>query len=206
MAFIRSALAFTLVLFQFHAGQAQGTHKTMLAQLAALRGYIITAKKGYQIAKEGLHLIRNIKSGEFSLHRVFFHSLKDVDDGVRKNPELNESLRLVEAIDKDFTRANSAYEATGWLQTEEVQYVRRLQQRISARDENDYKELEVLTTDGTLSMTDGERIMRIKQVSTSLRERYNQTRNFLTGLAWLIDQRQKEQLYTGTVKKWYGIQ
>jgi len=206
MAFSRSAIAFTLVLFQFHAGQAQGTHKTMLAQLAALRGYIITAEKGYQIAKEGLHLIRDIKSGEFSLHRVFFQSLKDVDDGVLKNPELNESLRYIEAIDKAFTRAVSAYEAAGWLQTEEVQYIRGLQRRLAVQGGDDHKELETLTTAGTLSMTDGERIGRIKEVSTSLRERYNQTKNFLAGVAGLIDQRQKEQMYTGTLKKWYGIQ
>jgi len=206
MAFIRTAIAFTLVLFQFHAGQAQGTRKTMLAQLAALKGYIITAEKGYQIAKEGVHLIRNIKSAEFFLHQVFFQSLRKVDDGVWQNPELNESLQLIEAIDKAFARAISAYEAAGWLQTEEVQYIRGLQQRTSVQNRDDHKELEALTTDGTLSMTDGERIGRIKEVFTSLQERYNQTKNFLAGVAWLIDQRQKEQMYTETLKKWYGIQ
>jgi len=206
MAFIRSALAFTLVLFQFHAGQAQGTRKTMLAQLAALRGYIVTAEKGYQIAKEGLHLIRNIKSAEFSLHRVFFQSLRKVDDGVWQNPELNESFQLIEAIDKAFDWAISAYEAAGWLRTEEVQYIRGLQRRLAVQGGDDHKELETLTTAGTLSMTDGERIGRIKEVFTSLQERHNQTKNFLAGVAWLIDQRQKEQMYTGTLKKWYGIQ
>ena len=199
-------MAFTLVLFQFHAGQAQGTRKTMLAQLAALKGYIITAEKGYQIAKEGVYLIRDIKSGEFFLHQVFFQSLKNVDDGVWQNPELNESFRLIQAIDKAFAHAIRAYEAARWLRTEEVQYIRGLQQRLAVQGRDDHKELETLTTDGTLSMTDGKRISRIKKVSTSLRQRYSQAKSFLADVAWLINQRQKEQAYTGTLKKWYGIQ
>jgi len=70
---------------------AQGRTKTMLEQVAALQGYIRTVEKGYQLAEEGVALVRDIKSGEFDLHRVFFGSLERVDKGVAESPILAEA-------------------------------------------------------------------------------------------------------------------
>lgn len=62
----------------------------MLDQIAALKAYIVTAEKGYQIAEDGLHTIRDIKSGEFTLHSTHYASLSTVNPVVKnvvKQPE-----------------------------------------------------------------------------------------------------------------------
>lgn len=196
----------SLLAWQTHSVQAQGMRKTMLEQLAALRGYIITAEKGYQVAEEGLHLVGNIKSGEFNLHRLFFQSLKTVDQAMLQNPALAESYRLRAAIDHAFSQAVPGYVTSGRLLPDEMRYIQGLQQCIAEQGRHDQRALQALTQDEGLSMMDGERIRRIDEIRADLQTRYGQIKNFLTGIAWLIAQRQKEQAYTAILKKWYGIQ
>ncbi|MBN9384782.1 MAG: hypothetical protein J0H74_28770 [Chitinophagaceae bacterium] len=196
-----------VVLALLHAGcRGQGTAKTMLAQLTALKGYAVTIEKGYRIAEDGLHLVQDIKSGEFGLHKVFFRSLKTVGEGVLQSPALEEASRLIEAIDRAFAQAIPACVSSGGISTNELQYIQELQQNLSGRCRDDRQALQVLTTDEALSMTDGERISRINDIRTALRIRYSEVKNFLAGTAWLIVQRKKEGAYIGTLKKWHDIQ
>jgi hypothetical protein len=189
-----------------HISLGQNTRKTMLKQLAVLKGYIITAEKGYRIAEEGVHLIRDIKSGEFNLHAVFFGSLKVVDEGVSGSPLPGEVFGLVTEMEKVFGQAARAYASSGWLRSDEMEYIGELRQKVWALNRKDENVLRALTADGVLSMTDGERIRKIDEISVDVRIRNGQVKSFLTGVAWLIVQREKEQAYTGTLKKWYGIQ
>lgn len=87
--------AVVLLFAQAPATRAQGWRKTMLAQVAALQGLIGTVEKGYQLAEEGVHLVRDIKSGELDLHTVFFGSLERVDAGVLESPVLAEARRYL---------------------------------------------------------------------------------------------------------------
>jgi len=189
-----------------HPAQAQDMTGAMLEQLAALKGYISTAEKGYHIAEEGLHLVRDLKTGEFNLHRVFFGSLRVVDDGVLENPSVAGAYRLAAAATNAFARAIDSYAGSGWLTPSEMGYIRALQQNTEDRCRDDLEALQVLTTDGELSMTDGERIRKIDVLATGMQERYTRVIAFLTDVAWLIAQRQKVGSYLGTLKKWYGVQ
>src|SRR5260221_4860823 len=64
--------------------QKKTQKKYLLQQIAALQVYIDYAKKGYDIASKGLNTIRDIKNGDFNLHRDFFGSLKQVNPKIKK--------------------------------------------------------------------------------------------------------------------------
>lgn len=189
-----------------HIGLGQNTRKTMLEQLAALKGYIITAEKGYRIAEEGVHLVRDIKAGEFNLHEVFFGSLKVVDEGVLGSFQPGEVFVVTEEMEKVFGQAVRSYASSGWLGSDEMEYIGVLRKKVWDLDRKDEDVFRALTEDGVLSMADGERIRKIDEIRTDVRIRNGQVKSFLTGVAWLIAQREKEQAYTGTIKKWYDIQ
>src|SRR5688500_14766126 len=57
--------------------------KCLLQQIAANKVYIEYLQKGYSIANKGLTTIRNIKDGDFNLHRDFFGSLKTVNSKIK---------------------------------------------------------------------------------------------------------------------------
>ncbi len=206
MGYIKTCMLLAFLMGLIKPGEAQNTRKTMLEQLAALRGYIIMAEKGYRIAEEGLRLVRDIKSGEFGLHKVFFGSLKLIDQGVLQSPSLDESYRLITATDQNFEQAVTNATSSGWLRANEIGYIGALQQSVADAGRNNADVLDVLTQDGALSMTDGERIRKIDEIRTDVRARYGQVKKYITGIEWLIAQRKKEQSYIGTLKKWYDIQ
>jgi hypothetical protein len=87
-------LALALCLFAGLEAGAQSI-KAMLEQITALKAYIVTAEKGYQIAEDGLHAIRDIKHVEFDLHSVYFGSLAVVNPAVRNMPQVGAIVRLV---------------------------------------------------------------------------------------------------------------
>lgn len=64
---IRWMLALTGVLYCGKGLHAQDVLVTGLEQLSALKGYIHAAEDGYRIVKDGLHLIGDVKGGEFDL-------------------------------------------------------------------------------------------------------------------------------------------
>ena len=90
----RILLLATVGLFAFHSSGAQTTDewlnqkatqkKYLLQQIAALQVYLGYAKKGYTIVTSGVNTIRNIKNGDFNLHRDFFSRLKNVNPAIRR--------------------------------------------------------------------------------------------------------------------------
>jgi hypothetical protein len=125
--------------------RGQGTAETMLQQIAALQTYARVAQQGYEMTEQGLATIRAIRQGEFDLHTLFFHSLSTVSPAVKNMPAMS-------AIQLLMTLRPRARWAPGWQQ--------------------ELDELTLLTTDGALQMTDGERIRRILAIETAIRARY----------------------------------
>ena len=189
-----------------HESRAQGKPiKVMLEQLAALKGYAGAVEKGYQLAEEGIHLVRDLKSGEFHLHQVFFGSLQEVDEAVLRWPGGRKCYVQVEEMNAVFDDAIGVYVASGWLRAEELAYVEQVRTEVDRKGRNDLEVLRTLTQDGALAMTDGERLRRIEMLARAVGERVSHVQVFLTEVSWLIAQRQKEMAFTGTLKKMYGL-
>lgn len=72
--------------------QSETQKKYLLQQIAALHVYLGYAKKGFEIANKGINTVRNIKNGDFNLHRDFFNSLKNV------NPNISRFAKVADII------------------------------------------------------------------------------------------------------------
>ena len=66
--------------------------------------------------------------------------------------------------------------------------------------------MQTLLQDGTLSMTDGERLQGVRGQCEEIHLRYVRVSAYMMGIGELITGRAKERVFTGTLKKWYGIQ
>jgi len=125
--------------------RGQGTTVTMLQQIAALQTYARVAQQGYQATEQGLATIRAIRQGEFDLHTLFFHSLSTVNPAVKDMPAVS-AIQVLTGL-----RPRARW-APGW--------------------QREVDELRILTTDGELQITDGERITRIMAIEKAIRARY----------------------------------
>jgi len=179
---------------------------TMLQQLAALQAYIAVAEKGYKIAEQGLQTIGEIKNGEFSLHSAFVSSLKAVSPTVSNMAEVAEIIGLEVSTIEQFSHKLSSWRQSAWLQPAEVSYINQVYTTVV----NDGLELIMaltnLTTDGQLSMTDGERINRIQAMDADMQRQYRMVQRFTNQTDLLTVQRQQEGNDIGTLRGIYGIQ
>ena len=187
------------------AASAQFTTE-MLDQIAALQAYIKVAEKGYSIAEQGLQTIGQIKNGEFNLHSAFVSSLKAVSPAVGNMSEVAEIIGLEASMVEQFSHKLSGYKQSAWLQPAEVSYINQVYTGLVNNGLELIATLASLTTDGQLSMTDGERIIRIQQIDIDMQRQYRLVQTFTNQTDLLTVQRQQEGNDIETLKGIYGIQ
>jgi hypothetical protein len=178
----------------------------MLQQIAALQAYIKVAEKGYTIAEQGLQTIGQIKNGEFTLHSAFYSSLKAVSPTVANMAEVAEIIALETSLVSQFSHKLSGYRESAWLQPAEVSYISQVYTGLVNNGLELLTALSNLTTNGQLSMTDGERINRIQQMDKDMQRQYRLAQAFTNQTDLLTVQRQQEGNDIETLKGIYGIQ
>ena len=179
--------------------------ETMLQQIAALEGYIATAEKGYKIAEDGLHTIRDIKNGEFNLHSTFFSSLQSVNPQVRGLSEVAEIVSLEVSMINRASRSLQSFRNSQWLSTDEINYLSKVYTTLLKLVQEDVIALGNITTDDKLEMTDGERIKRIQILGKDMQQHYTFLLNFSDQTDLLAAQRQREFSDNETLRKLYGF-
>ncbi len=177
---------------------------TMLQQIAALRGYIATAREGYQIVEQGLTTIRDIRNGEFQLHRAFFDSLSAVNPVVKMMPEVSEIINTPKALIDQLSKAMTRW-SRPWLSKGEMTGNREIYQNFIALGLKNTGLLQKLISDGALKMTDGERISQIEALAERVRALDRSAQSFITFTDRLITQRKQEHRDVEKVKYLYGL-
>lgn len=178
---------------------------TMVAQIAALQAYAQVAEKGYSLAENGLHTIRDIKNGEFNLHSTYFGSLSMVSSKVANMAEVGEIIGMQAAIIRRFSQKLGAYRQTTGLQAGEVAYLTQVYTTLLGTGQAELRALTNLLTDGALVMSDGERIQAIQSIDKDTRQQYRFVESFTNQADMLLLQRQQEAGNIGSIKGMYGL-
>ena len=157
-----------IVLFLLLAGFLNGNiyaqskqREVFLKQIAALQMYIGYAKKGYSIAKKGLNTIGDFKRGEFNLHTDYFNSLKTVNPKIKKYARVAEIIALQAKIIKSYGAIYQRFQQNDLFHGDEVDYIKRVFDRLVENCDDNLEELLTIVTDGQLEMKDDERMKRI---------------------------------------------
>jgi hypothetical protein len=197
--------AVSLIGIQSASAQGSNTISTMLQQIAALEAYIKTAEKGYQLVENGLHTIRDIKNGEFSLHQAFFASLKTVTPAVSGIPEVVEIISLETSMVSQLQNAVASYQKAGIVNSGELTHLNGIIQVVVEMGDDDLNLLKPLLKNGDFSMTDGERIRRIQAMDDQMRKRARYVQSVIAQTDLLGTNRQQLLNDQATLKSIYGI-
>lgn len=161
--------------------QKETQKKYLLEQIAALRLYQASMKKGYGITKSKLTTIGGIKYGAFNQDRVYLGSLKKVKPRIKKQSRVADiiaiQVKILEA-QKYFSRQ---VKESGAFQAEEVNYVSRVFKRIQHDCAERLDELILVSTDDLLTMDDSERLNRIDSIYQDLQDKLSITQSFGRG-------------------------
>ena len=173
----------------------------LLKQIAALQLYIGYAKEGYDLVGDGLHLVKDITGGEFSLHKAFFTSLGSV------NPSISGSPAVAEILDRGLAVVSvlKSWKVSG-LNGNDWAFVSLVKANLLAECASELAELLLVITSVKLEMTDDERLGRLERLRLSIEDKYGFALSFSGDLDRLVKQREKEQLAIEQIRRWHEIE
>jgi hypothetical protein len=199
-------LGCVLMVFCFSASaQLVSVISTMAEQVAALQAYVQIAEKGYALAGNGLHTIRDIKNGEFNLHSTYFSSLAMVNSKVANMAEVGEIIGLQSTMIRQFSNKLSGYRQNAGLQPAEIAYITQVYTTLVSTEQAEITALANLLTDGALVMTDGQRIKAIQSIDADTKQQYRFMEGFTNQADLLAMKRQQEAGNIGSIKGMYGL-
>lgn len=139
--------------------------KYLANAIAANKVYIDYAKKGYAIVSGGLETIQSIKDGDFRLHHLFFDELQRVNPVIKSwGIAMQLSLLLADII-KMIANIEQFSREDEMLNEDERRYALQFCRGMRKRCSDGVERFVDLLTDGSLSMSDAERINAIQRLS-----------------------------------------
>lgn len=181
--------------------QKKTQKKYLLEQIAALKVYSGYLKKGYELTRKGTGLIRDIKNGEFSLHRTFFDGLKLVSPLVKNDMRIPEIISL----QLDILEAFEGLTIAEGLSAQQHSYVGEVKTKVLEDWRDDLAELILVITSGKLEMSDPERLKRLAALHEALLDRFAFVRQFSEEIQMLIRYRKKKEAELGFSYRMSGL-
>ncbi|GAA4920154.1 hypothetical protein [Mucilaginibacter defluvii] len=181
--------------------QKKTQKKYLLQQIAALQVYSGYLKQGYKIANGGLGYITGSLEEEFSLHTSYYIKLKSVNAVVKNHPQVNDILTW----QRDILRSVNGLDQVTYLSTKEKHYVGRVKQALLADCDEQITALQILLTNGKLTMTDDERIKRLNSIHLAMQSNYRFIADFAGKVKVYGLQKQQENTNLETSKYIFGI-
>jgi hypothetical protein len=204
LCFLLSALSFQALMAQNLSEwvrQKKTQNKYLLEQIVALRMYAGYLQKGYEVARSGLGVVRDLSKGEFNLHSAFISGLKKV------NPSIGKSVRVAEILEMQFG-IGKAFRGLGDLEFLSVTnrlYVDLVRANLWEECLADLKELLLVLSSGRVEMKDDERLERLDRVYGSMREKSSFAQHFCSQVMGLADGRREDLRMLREMGGWYGF-
>ncbi|MEJ7558120.1 MAG: hypothetical protein WKF66_07395 [Pedobacter sp.] len=168
-------------------------------QLAALKLYAGYMKKGYEIVGNGVHTVKDIKNGEFTLHQRFFNSLENINPAIRNSNKIADIISSQLAINKSF----KLIKGNNNLSDSNLEYITRVKNQVQEECNRDLEELLLVITSGKIEMEDDERIKRLEKIYNSMLDKSAFAQSFCNEVFLLIRQKENEQRSINVIRDYY---
>lgn len=173
--------------------QKKTQKKYLLQQIAALQVYMDYAEKGYKIAGDGIHAVRDIKKGDFNLHEAFFKSLYQINPAIKKYAKVADILVFQFKILKSGKQTLKDVGSSKQFTSEEIKYCASVFDFLFGECVKSVDELIDVITADKFQMKDDERLKRIDNIYTDMQDKYAFSASFSEDLGLLNAQRINEQ-------------
>lgn len=178
--------------------------RVMLQQIALLKTYGSYLQKGYKIAKDGLNFIGRMKSGELTLHSLFFEGLQLVNPRLRDYKKVHDIIAMSSHIFR--VKQNLANHLSGDLfHGNEKDYILRALERIAEDTTEDLETLCDILTDDAIVADDAQRIERIYALAIEMQGRYLFVKRFNDEALLLVAARQREASESAQSRRLYNL-
>jgi hypothetical protein len=188
--------------------RAQSSEATQLMlnveKLSQLKNILADMKKGYAVVSQGYKKVRDIASGNFSLHEVFLDGLMVVSPEVKKYRRVADIILAQKSIVSEYKAALKAFRGADVFNLDELDYLGNVYSSLFDASLQNLEDLTMVITSSKLRMSDEERLKAIDRIFLDTSDKLEFLRNFNRGAVVLFKQKQKEKREIEQLKMYYG--
>ncbi len=153
-------------------GQSTEAQQLLLnaEKLSQLKNILEDMKKGYQVISQGYNTIRDISSGNFSLHQVFIDGLLKVNPELKKYARVAEIISTQQRILSEYKAAYGSFQRSGSFGVSELSYLNGVYAGLSSASLKNLDDLLIVLTGNSLRASDGERLEMIDKLFLEMRD------------------------------------
>ncbi|MEI6949631.1 hypothetical protein V9K67_20760 [Paraflavisolibacter sp. H34] len=177
----------------------------LVAQNAALEVWSKTLAKGYALAGKGLSLVRDIKDGDFSLHRQYFTSLTEVSPAIRDYQKVQRVISMQKNIMGICRAKLKEAKGCGRLSGREIRFLEIAYAGVLDECAEMISQLAALLTDGVLKMKDNERLCRIDALYSGMSEALKAAKSMGENSSLMANDREKKEKEIEALRALYGL-
>jgi hypothetical protein len=176
-----------------------------IEKLSELKSILQDMYKSYTILDKGYTNVKNIVSGNFTLHKAFLDGLLAVSPTVRKYQKVIDIINAQTQIVKEYKAAYSQFSKASIFNSRELDYINGVYGNLFNLSLKNLDELTMILTDSQLRMADAERLSAIDRIDKDVQDKLGFLRSFNSNTAVQALQRAREQNDIETIKSLYGI-
>ncbi len=174
-------------------------------KLTQLKQILAEMYQEYTMVQKGYEDIKSLSQGTFSLHKVFLDGLLAVSPAVSSYSKVGDIIVKEARLISEYQSANGFLRSSGKFTPQELDYFSGMYGILLQRGEKNVNELDMVTTDGELRMSDAERLSAIDRIDKDIGGELSFMERFNNNAALQVAQRQQIEQDVGTVRGLYGI-
>ncbi|HEY6901243.1 MAG TPA: hypothetical protein VI233_11390, partial [Puia sp.] len=173
-------------------------------KLASMKATLQEMYNGYNKIEQGYTHVRDIAKANFSLHQAFLEGLWLVSPVVLEDPRVREIMQIGQRLQTSYQSIISWLHKKPALSDEELDYATKTLATILRHSTQSIEELNMVTADGQLQMTDAQRLHVIDRINTDIKAQYSFLQQVTNNLYLQAAHRQKEAGNINMLKQLYG--
>ena len=173
-------------------------------KLSQLKNILSDMKKGYTVVSQGYKKVKDIASGNFSLHEVFLDGLMVVSPEVKKYRRVTDIISCQKSIVSEYKAALKAFRGADVFNAGELDYLRNVYSSLFDASLQNLEDLTMVITSSKLRMSDEERLKAIDRIFLDTSDKLEFLRDFNRGAVVLFRQKQKEKKEIEQLRMYYG--
>ena len=179
--------------------------KINLEKLLQLKLMLAQAKQGYQTLTNGYNAVRDVSKGNFDLHKKQLDLLMVVSNQVRSSPSIQKSLTNYGSMEKEVRDWMQVARSLGVFTSKELDEMNKDLPMMIVKSKDDRQTLSLVLSDGTLRMSDAERLSLMEMISSNSDQYLASVRQKVkaqTGIAVARVQTKKDR---DAIRRLYGL-
>ena len=174
-------------------------------EVAQLKNILEDMKKGYEIVSKGYHAIKDISEGNFKLHQAYLDGLLQVSPVVQRYYKIGDLVSRQISLVKNYKAAFKTFKESGRFTEDELAHMANVYERLFRESLKNLDALSMILTNGTLRMSDDERLSAIDALHVKGLEQHVFLQKFNNSTRLLGLQRAKAAKENKVTQNLYGI-